>query len=553
MRRDRRLLAGAAAVLGLLLPVTAVADSSPQPLTYGVNLNGFSNNRLYSSNTTQNASTLAPAAEPQIAADNYGNFTLSSELGLGGGTDVWNSSNGGKSFQFSGTVNLVSQSAPATAGGGDTAVAVAPVANAAGHQNIYVESLSLGNVDVSVSQDGGKTYTTNYVTALVPGDDRPWITASGPSTVYISYHDVSTFNIDVERSDQAGAAGSFQIVGEAINPLSNPDVVGATNDNQLGNIVASPGGRYVYQIFVAAVGAEENAEGLPMRAVYMGVSTDGGQTFTDYTVTIAPEGTAFGSQFPMVTLDRQGNVYAVYSDNHNIYMSVSTDHGQTWSGPYQVNKTGPVLNPTNPNILSTPGAFIANPNSNPVADGLPEAYSLNSSPGSYYSQELIPAYSNTSVMPWAVAGDAGKVDIVWYGTNMTTGADGVAATDTTDDHTHWAVFMAQTMNALSGSPTFAVRPISPVVHRAGVCEAGVSCTSNGEDNRDLYDDFGIALNHQTGNVVVTYSSDQLDPTDSTYYTDENNASHTAFATQVGGPFDPILSSPWVYAPSVTNP
>jgi hypothetical protein len=30
-------------------------------------------------------------------------------------------------------------------------------------------------------------------------------------------------------------------------------------------------------------------------------------------------------------------VYSVYSDNHNVYYSFSRDHGQTWSGPYQVN------------------------------------------------------------------------------------------------------------------------------------------------------------------------------------------------------------------------
>src|SRR5919201_2342744 len=35
------------------------------------------------------------AAEPQIRADNAGNFYGSSENGLGGGTDAWKSSDGG--------------------------------------------------------------------------------------------------------------------------------------------------------------------------------------------------------------------------------------------------------------------------------------------------------------------------------------------------------------------------------------------------------------------------------------------------------------------------
>lgn len=41
--------------------------------------------------------------------------------------------------------------------------------------------------------------------AMIPGDDRPWIAADGQSKVCISYHDVATFNLDVTCSYDADA------------------------------------------------------------------------------------------------------------------------------------------------------------------------------------------------------------------------------------------------------------------------------------------------------------------------------------------------------------
>src|SRR5437764_10668207 len=100
-------------------------------------------------------------------------------------------------------------------GGGDTDLAVAPVKNAQGIYNVYVASLSLANVDVSTSMDGGKTWTLNPISATIPGDDREWIAADGASKVCISYHDAATFNIDVNCSADAGA--TFTQLGTAID------------------------------------------------------------------------------------------------------------------------------------------------------------------------------------------------------------------------------------------------------------------------------------------------------------------------------------------------
>jgi hypothetical protein len=52
--------------------------------------------------------------------------------------------------------------------------------------------------------DGGQTWALNLTSATIPGDDRDWIAADGASKVCISYHDIATFNIDVDCSFDAG-------------------------------------------------------------------------------------------------------------------------------------------------------------------------------------------------------------------------------------------------------------------------------------------------------------------------------------------------------------
>src|SRR3989442_10024564 len=45
-------------------------------------------------------------------------------------------------------------------------------------------------------------YTTLF--RSIPGDDRQWIDGTDAQTVYLNYHDVGTFNIEVQRSNDGG-------------------------------------------------------------------------------------------------------------------------------------------------------------------------------------------------------------------------------------------------------------------------------------------------------------------------------------------------------------
>jgi hypothetical protein len=99
------------------------------------------------------------AAEPAIRADGAGTFYGSSENGLGAGTRARKSLDGGLHYSYQGEPDAGSQTntTGVAPGGGDTDLATAPAKNSAGIFNVYVASLSLANVDVRTSNDGGAT------------------------------------------------------------------------------------------------------------------------------------------------------------------------------------------------------------------------------------------------------------------------------------------------------------------------------------------------------------------------------------------------------------
>jgi hypothetical protein len=360
-------------------------------------------------------------------------------------------------------------------------VATAPVKNSHGLYNVYVASLSLANVDVSTSMDGGKTWTLNPIGATISGDDREWIAADGASKVCISYHDAATFNIDVNCSTDAGA--TFTQLGEAFDT----NHAWLAQNNSTGNLMIDPTSHIVYQTFSGIANANEVACSTQgtcgYHVVWMAVSTDGGKTFTDHVVYNNPTTTvSYGHQFVNMSIDRAGNLYSVFSDNHNVFYSFSKNHGSTWSAPVQVNKSP----------------------------------------------------SSTAVMPWSVANHAGHIDIVWYGTSY---YDGVNPPDNYPMSASWFVYMAQNLSA-TGSGGFTQVAVTPIIHFGGVCEGGVTCTGN----RDLYDDFGIAVVPGTGLASIIYSDDQYtndanNPPRSGCTTATSNSSscdHTSIATQLSG-------------------
>src|SRR3989454_979652 len=283
--------------------------------------------------------------EPQIRADRAGNFYGSSENvfcvigGLCGGTFAWRSNDNGQHFTTLTPPNSVSAGRPGISpAGGDTDIAVAPDKNTNGLYNVYVASLQsnppLINVYVSTSTDAGASWSINPTSASVAGDDREWIAADGANKVCISYHAIALTNdIVVDCSYNAGLV--FTQHASAFDPAHTALLAGF--NNVIGNLAIDPSNHVIYQVFSSIANSDELASctiACHVHTVWIAVSMDGGNTFTDYTVYDNPNDQVdYGHQFIKVSVDRGNNVYVVYSDDHNLYYSFSKTFGQTWSGP----------------------------------------------------------------------------------------------------------------------------------------------------------------------------------------------------------------------------
>ncbi|HEY0491855.1 MAG TPA: hypothetical protein VGD57_00115 [Candidatus Dormibacteraeota bacterium] len=485
----------------------AMVNPGPGYLTVSQNGYAFRNFQLGTLPAERCPSTISPcqnlASEPAIRSDPAGTFYGSSENGLIFGTEAWKSTDRGLHYthllspnQISGTSGAVGPGlSPA---GGDTDLSTASRRNSAGLYNVYVASLQGVDIAVSTSADAGQTWLVNHAASKFPIDDREWIAADGASKVCISYVSHAGFvlpqlGLHVECSYDAGA--TFSQLSDAINPLNIDSRLGF----KIGNLtidrhsdLRDPArlNDILYATYSGGTAGDVTNPSANNHVVWMAVSRDGGRTFNDYQVYNNPDSTAdYGHQFTNVSVDAAGNVYSFFSDDHNLYFMFSSDHGQTWHG----------------NLDGTP-------------------ILVNKPP------------SNTAIFPWSAAGGAGKVDVVWYGTDFYAPVH----PDNYPPTAAWYVYFGQNLHATTVGSTFTQGQASPVVHYGGVCEGGAGCTTG---NRDLYDDIGVATNARTGMASIIYSDDQYEQFSPAYsspycaHGDSNsrNCGHTNIATQTAGP------------------
>jgi len=447
--------------------------------------------------------------EPGDRVDSQGTIYVESIRGVPGGIDLWRwsqsidgapNANGTLPFKYEGQpdncgifglngggcVNDVGSptNLGLAPGGGDADIAVnAPDPNNSAIPNLALSSLTLApGVTATNSRNRGDTFFTppNVVAALIPGDDRMWNDAANDaSTVYMSYHDLATFNIEVQRSNNGGltyAAG----IGEAIDSATLP-AAGSLSPTSSANTAAQikvdhsacPSKGNLYVAFTAPDNATENANGGPQRSVYVGVSTDAGLgtgvfTFTDHKVFTSSAGSAgavhgTNNIFPALAVDSFGFVYTTWSDNQSVYLSSSSDLGTTWSVPVRVNS----------------GITVGKSN----------------------------------VFPWVAADANGHVVVTWLGASLAGNSNDVATmqpscTDgTMNCWAQWNVYMAESVNGHDTVPTFMQHTASDhIIHAGTVCTNGTGC-SNG-DSRALADFFQVALDTQH-RANIAYSDDHL--------------------------------------------
>src|SRR5881409_2191604 len=165
--------------------------------------------------------------------------------------------------------------------------------------------------------------------------DRQWVTSDG-ATVYISYHDSgSSTVIHVQRSDDDGF--TCQRVSSPI-PGQGRITGDATFNNDQGPLVADPTTHSVFAIYAAGQPSIQKGTSANFNNIFVSRSTDKGATWTPTLVFHAPLFTALNNIFPALAVDpANGNLFAAWSDAHTVWLSMSSDHGSSWSDPVAVN------------------------------------------------------------------------------------------------------------------------------------------------------------------------------------------------------------------------
>ena len=328
MRGMGAALAASAVTAGCVAVATAMAAAG-SPATVG----NFSYGQLQSAAVGARGCGTNTAGEPAIHVSRVNNVFLGSELGLGGGSQFWRglgavggAGASGCGLEYRGQPNAVSGTG---ASGGDIDIAIASAKNSTGNYNVYVASLNLGSVNVATSTDNGTTFSQTPVQGGLPVDDREWIAAFGAQTSLLTFHDIATNDIDVLRSDNGGQ--TYTEISQVIPPADYK-----TAANGIGNLVidhrnlpSGAGNFYAYQAFVAP----SSSSGSSNNEAFLGVSADGGHTWTDNPIPCskASPSTDLGHNFPNVSVDTAGNLWYAWSNDHNVYTAESTNHGNTWA------------------------------------------------------------------------------------------------------------------------------------------------------------------------------------------------------------------------------
>ena len=359
--------------------------------------------------------------EPGISVNKLGHVIVNSF-----GPTVWISTDNGGTF---GDPLTSVDPTPCSGASGD---ADAVVSN---DDTYYADNLCLaGPTNLSYSStDGGKTWNAGQgglpnLPGAATDSDRQWyaLDPNNPAVLYFSYHDFEGPNIWLNKSTDHGQTWTQQ----------TPITLGAANflDTGVGNTSArplvDPTDSNTVTVFYTSNTAQQSATAPPtntdfdLTQVWMARSTDGGKTFTNTEIFDAGQTAGLDNtiahEFSSAAIDAAGNAYVVVSERLG-------------------------------NATQTHLELLA----------IPKGSTAKVKPVQVDQNGL-----GANVFPWIAAGDPGRVDISWYGS---------PAQDNNDPKAQWSQMFAQTLNALSGTPTFTQSRVSGVrpMHAADICLPGV--------------------------------------------------------------------------------
>lgn len=375
-------------------------------------------------------------AEPEIKIDSKNNVYVTAPIGIQYATSfLWKSEDQGTSFDLLRAFPPLQRPNPSGASGDATVAVLPPAPGSHDDAILWSDLVNLTGLQNVASFDGGNSFPPDYWNeyATRPGADRQWVAGMnipGQKTarVYQWYDNLDVNGDSVIYTDDYGKTWQDGQLGIVSGP--NP-----------GNMAVDPKHHRVYitwgdgsAVHVASAGADA-------------------QNFHDVLVATGTGDVA--TLFTVTAVDTAGNVYVVWAQtggDRGVYLSASTDQGNTWSAPVHVN---------------TPDL-------------------------------------KDNIFPWVSAGDPGRVWVTWYGTHNDKGPP--------DDRGPWNVYAAQSLDALDGpsSTWHETQVTTHPNHDNEVCLSGIGCTAGQAEDRNLLDDFSSAIDSR-GMLHIAYNdtNDQL--------------------------------------------
>jgi hypothetical protein len=416
--------------------------------------------------------------EPGMGVTPAGQFWIASDIapyaaddprvdpvaGVLSGADIWTSTDGGRTYTWVADPFAEAQNSFGLAGE-DTDLAVATAKNSKGFYNVYATSLWIGASGLAWSSDGGKTWQLNRLGGT-PTQDRPWLGADGPCTIYLGFHQLPTFTPVFDSYDVCSNGNVPTGTGAALDPVNETQLTASDFPGLSGSfnkfvVDTSPHSKFRHNLYqpmsVCKTQTETdlltNATGsnCPQGTQYIvAVSSDRGQTFRYHKVVLDKSGATLVWAATVAT-DAAGKLYFTWSDSKNVYLNTSSNGGKTWTSSHKLNLPG-----------------------------------------------------TAAVYPTVAGGSSGRVDVAWYGAPRAGDSNDAKkmGRPTKKGSAQWAVYLARSTN---GGNAFAIRKVTGTIHLGVLCTHGSAC--NGDGSRNLLDDFGVAINPRTGLDSISYTAD----------------------------------------------
>jgi hypothetical protein len=375
-------------------------------------------------------------SEPFLRIDTHGRRYVT--VPFGSRSLLWRSLDGGRTFKWVPGAEAKTGILPVCPNvtGGDAEIAT-DVADRLYFSDRFHAFSSPYNT-AARSDDMGATFMYSCDVTNGAASDRPWLAVDGDpiegGSVYLALTLVGSDTtcdpgapqdtLALARSPLPGNEVETGVVFSALQRVNRSCGMESSGNG----VQVNPVTHHVLLLYAAPHAGGDSLRLVRCARVAFSAANPAGLACADLRVTTAPN-VAFRDE--SLAVDSAGDLYAVWSQfpflggkdtgDSTLFWSSSKDEGATWSDPIQI---------------PTPGL-------------------------------------HNNIQPWAAAGDAGRVDVAWYGTKAfdpdpDSGCGGAADADG-----QWSVYLTQTLNALERTPAFS-QPIvasEHFVHRGGISGA----------------------------------------------------------------------------------